>query len=98
MAQVVVEMSSDEAKLYRGMQRIIEQQNKLDRGNKKVQQSGKQAGKEQEQAFGPRAAGQLANYAAESCGPTGELRGRPVWHFSGCHGIYRPHERGAADQ
>ena len=63
MAQVVVEMSSDEAKLYRGMQRIIDQQNRMDRGNKTVKNSSRDAGKQQEQAFGARAVANLAAYA-----------------------------------
>ena len=64
MAQVVVEMSSDEAKLYRGMQRIIDQQKKLDQGNKKVKQSAKDTGKESEKTFGPAGAGHLKSYLA----------------------------------
>ena len=63
MAQVVVEMSSDEAKLYRGMQRIIEQQRRMDRGNKTVKNSGREAGRQHEQSFGARASASLATYA-----------------------------------
>lgn len=71
MANVVVEMSGDEARLYRSMQKIVDQQAKLDAGHKKVAESGKKAGKEVEQAglkaekgFGHRAVASLHNYAA----------------------------------
>lgn len=51
MAQVVVEMSSDEAKLYRGMQRLIEQQQKLETGLKKTGAAGKKAGDDTSKAM-----------------------------------------------
>jgi hypothetical protein len=64
MAQVVVEMSSDEAKLLRGMQRILEAQRKMDKGQKDIKEGSDKAGKSQEKAFGSGAANQLIGYAA----------------------------------
>ena len=43
MAQTVVEMSGDEAKLWQSMQRVVNQQDKLDKGFKKVRSSSDRA-------------------------------------------------------
>lgn len=56
MAKVVVEMTSDEAKLYRGMARLVGQQKKMEDGFRK-------AGKKSEEAFGSKAVSQLAAFA-----------------------------------
>ena len=44
MAQLVVEMSSDEAKLLRGMQKLVEQQKKMEQGYSKVRNKAQAAG------------------------------------------------------
>jgi hypothetical protein len=62
MAQVVVEMSGDEAKLFRAYQRIIDQASKLDNANKQVKSSASSAGQEVERTFGGRAAASLQSY------------------------------------
>ena len=46
MSQIVVEMSSEEAKLYQGIQSIISQQAKMERGFTKIASSSRQAGRE----------------------------------------------------
>jgi hypothetical protein len=64
MAQVVVEMSGDEAKLYKAYQRIIDQSKKLDgslKENKKASSD----------AFGDGAISQLASYASRVAGVAG---------------------------
>ena len=43
MAQVVVELSGDDAKLFRSYQRIIEQARKLDEGTKRNKRSSDEA-------------------------------------------------------
>lgn len=70
MAQIVVEMSSDEAKLYRGFQKIVDQQGKLQDKLKKTGRDGAEtgrklgeAGKKGQRAFGSGAVAQLRNYA-----------------------------------
>lgn len=71
MAHVVVEMSGDEAKLYRSFQKIIDQQKRLEQGLEKTKQKGQQtgqalrgAGQSGAQAFGAVAVRSLASYAA----------------------------------
>lgn len=68
MAQQVVEMTSDEAKLFRGMQKIIDQQNKMQRGFTKTGRNAKKAGGEATRAAkatpGQQAIGMLGRYAA----------------------------------
>jgi hypothetical protein len=62
MAQVVVEMSGDEAKLFRSYQKIIDQATKLDGKHKGIKASGQAAGQQMEQTFGGKAASSLQNY------------------------------------
>lgn len=50
MASVVVEMSGDEAKLWKSLQRVLEQERKMDAGFAKVGQTAKRTGKAMEQA------------------------------------------------
>jgi len=71
MSKVTVELTGDEAKLFRSYQKIIDQQAKMEAGEKKV---GNQAsvtaaklekvGQKGKQAFGSSAVGSLAKYAA----------------------------------
>ena len=56
MAQVVVELSGDDAKLFRSYQRIIEQSRKLDEGTKRNKRSS-------EEAFGSQAISAMNRYA-----------------------------------
>lgn len=78
MAGIVVEMSGDEAKLWRSFQKIAQQQANLESGFKRVGQAGRQAGSEAgragdeaakagkkgSDAFGAGAVSQLQAYAA----------------------------------
>lgn len=62
MAQIAVEMTSDEAKLWRGFQRIVGQQKKMEQGFQRVHRRGQQAGSALTGTFG--AAGRsLLTYA-----------------------------------
>lgn len=58
MATQVVEMSSDEAKLLRGIQRVIEKQKALDEAMKKTGETSDEAGKKAEDAGGKMAKGE----------------------------------------
>jgi hypothetical protein len=64
MAQVVVEMSGDEAKLFRSYQKIIDQAAKLDQKHKELKKSSADAGQQAEQSFGGQAAAAIGKYAA----------------------------------
>ncbi len=57
MAQVVVEMSGDESKLWRAYQKIIDQSKKLDQSHKETKRSS-------DDAYGPPAIAALGRYAA----------------------------------
>lgn len=61
MGQVVVELSGDEAKLFKAYQRIIDQSKKLDSSLKENKKSGNEA-------FGDGALSQLSNFAARWSG------------------------------
>lgn len=63
MANVVVEMSGDEGRLWKSYQKIIDQSKKLDDGHRKVKQSGQEAGRQLEQSFGQQAHTRLVNFA-----------------------------------
>lgn len=62
MAQVLVELSGDEAKLLASYRKTEEAQRKMDQGLKEMGKSAKKAGEESEQAFGTRATQSLRNY------------------------------------
>jgi hypothetical protein len=62
MAQIAVEMTGDEAKLWRSFQKIVQQQDKLSANFNKLQSSGKKAGRGLDDAFGGRALGSLKSY------------------------------------
>ncbi len=71
MAQVVVELSGDEAKLLKSYQKIRDGQDKMDEGLKKVKKSSaeagqnfKQAGELGDRAFGQEAVRSIKSYAA----------------------------------
>lgn len=64
MAGVVVEMTSDERRLFAGMQKLITQQGGLERSFKKTGDAAKKAGKDADSGFGDRGAQQIARYAA----------------------------------
>jgi hypothetical protein len=64
MAQVVVEMSGDEAKLFRSYQKIIDQAAKLDQKHKELKKSSQDAGQQAEQSFGGTAVAAIGKYAA----------------------------------
>lgn len=63
MAQVVVEMSGDEAKLFRAYQKIIDQASKLEGKQKDLAKTTQQAGSQAEQSFGATAAAAVGKYA-----------------------------------
>jgi len=63
MAKVIVEMTGDEAHLWKAQQRLIDQQRKLENGYGKVGQKARTAGDTAKGAFGSAAAQQLKTYA-----------------------------------
>lgn len=63
MAQVVVELSGDEAKLWKAYQKVIEQSKKLDDSNKSLKQSSQAASKAATDGFGSQAVNALKSYA-----------------------------------
>lgn len=65
MSSVVVEMSSDEAKLFRGLQKIIGQTKGMEGGFDKAKKSGRSAGDEIKGAFDPK---NLVRYALSFLG------------------------------
>jgi len=64
MAQLAVEMTGDEAKLFRSLQNIIGQQKRVKEGFDKVGAAGAKAGKSGEKAFGDKAVVSLQKFAA----------------------------------
>lgn len=64
MAEVVVVMSSDEQKLWRAQQRLIEQQTKMTRNYSRVKQEARAAGKEADDSFGAAAVSRIGAYAS----------------------------------
>lgn len=64
MATLNVEMTGDEAKLFRSLQKIVGQQNKMKKGFEDVEKSGKKAGDATEKSFGQKAIKGLADFAA----------------------------------
>lgn len=83
MAQVVLEMTADELKALRAMQRLQRQQEKIEQKMKDVAKSGQRAGntirrsfkKTQDEAFGPRAISQIKSYAASFLSVTAAVQG-----------------------
>lgn len=75
MSSIVVEMSGDEAKLLRSLQRVIAKQNQTENGMKKVERSSKRAGRGVEKSFGSQAAGHLKTFATGLIGAGGILAG-----------------------
>ncbi len=69
---IVVEMTSDEARLWKGMRRIVAQQEKMERGFTKVGRSGQRAGDKSKAAF---ATGPLKSYVAALVGVGGITMG-----------------------
>lgn len=63
MAQVVVEMSGDEAKLFRSYQKIIDQAAKLEGKQKDLAKTTQQVGAQADQSFGATAASAVGKYA-----------------------------------
>lgn len=68
MANVVVELSADEAKLLKAFQRISQSQDRMDAGLKKLKGSSQDAGKAHEQAFGTQAVASLKGYVGGMMG------------------------------
>lgn len=64
MSKVVVEMTADEAGLFRAMGRIVGQQRKMEDGFGKIKNKSKDAGRASDDAFGSKALGQLKGFAA----------------------------------
>lgn len=64
MAQVAVTMTSEDARLWQGMQKLIAQQTKMEKGFGKVGQSARRAGDHSRKAFGPTAIKQIGTFAA----------------------------------
>ena len=63
MSKIVVEMTTDEAKALRGMQRVIDKQIGVEQGAKKIGRASDQAGKKVNDGFGMSAAAKLATFA-----------------------------------
>lgn len=61
MANTTIELSSDEEKLWRGLQRLITQQNQMDEKFRKIHQSGQAAGKSLADSFGSKMTSSLAS-------------------------------------
>jgi hypothetical protein len=64
MAQVVVEMTSDEHRLFAAQQKLIEQEANMARGYEKVGRKAKRAGRQARDGFGGRALSSVKSYAA----------------------------------
>ncbi len=61
---VVVEFTSDELKLFRGVQKLVTQQGTLQNTLRKTGATGKKAGNDASSGFGEKAAGSLLRYAS----------------------------------
>ena len=64
MAQLAVEMTGDEAKLFRSLQKVDQQTSKVRKGFDKVARAGKAAGKTTEKAFGAQSVASLQKFGA----------------------------------
>ena len=61
---VVVEMTGDEAKLWKSLQKIVQQTGKVEKAGEKAGKKYKKAGKESDKAFGGAALTKLTAYGA----------------------------------
>lgn len=61
---IVVEMTGEEAKLFRAFEKIVDQQKKMEGGLDKISAKSRKAGKDSEEAFGGKALGSLKSYVA----------------------------------
>ncbi len=74
MAQVAVVMTSQDAQLWQGMQKIIAQQTKMEKGFKKVGQGARQAGAQSKRAFGSSGMATLAKFTGGLATVSGAYR------------------------
>lgn len=64
MANVVVEMSGDEGRLWKSYQKIIDQSKKLDDSTRRIKQTSQDTNRQMEQTFGQQAVSRLGAYVA----------------------------------
>jgi len=65
---IVIEMTGDEHRLFQAMQKVLQQQDKMEAGMRRVSSESKKAGRATQQAFGSTAARELRNYVVRLAG------------------------------
>jgi len=60
---IVIEMTGDEHRLFQSMQKILQQQNKMEAGMRRLSRASQKAGRDARSSFEAQAVGQLRNYA-----------------------------------